>query len=36
MSKIYKVISDNRKNMSEIMITRELTDNMKRLARGNK
>lgn len=31
MSKIYKVISDNRKNMSEIMITRELTDDMKRL-----
>ena len=31
MSKIYKVISDNRKNMSNIMITRELTDDMKRL-----
>jgi len=31
MSKFYKVISDNRKNMSNIMITRELTDDMKRL-----
>lgn len=31
MSKFYKVISDNRKNMDSIMITRELTDDMKRL-----
>ena len=31
MSKFYKVISDNRNNMSDIMITRELTDDMKKL-----
>lgn len=31
MNKFYKIISDNRKNMSEIMITRELTDDMKKL-----
>ena len=31
MSKIYKVISDNRKNRWNIMITRELTDDMKKL-----
>lgn len=31
MNKFYKVISDNRKNMSGIMITRELTDDMKKL-----